>query len=94
MCKMHGVRLIKGIKIFESMFKPKLPSFLKKTPKFSVLIIIIDLRLLITISAVIENLQPKCGLSLFYKVNFMYKRQVGSSPVCTYNLSFFCSHLA
>ena len=23
MCKMHGVRLIKGIKTFESMLKPK-----------------------------------------------------------------------
>ena len=82
MCKTHGVRLIKGIKIFESMFKPKSTFASKKTPKFSVLIIIIDLRLLITISAVIKNLQPKCWLSLLHKVNFMYKRQVGSSPVC------------
>ena len=31
MCKMHGVRFIKGIKIFESMFKNQnLPSFLTK----------------------------------------------------------------
>ena len=94
-CKLHGVRLIKGIKIFESMFKPK-STFVseKNATKFSVLIIIIDLKSLITISAVIENLQPLCGLSLFYKVNYMYKRQVGSSPVCIYNLSFFCLHLA
>ena len=76
------------------MFKPKsILRFWKNATKFSVLIIIIDLKLLITISAVIENLQPLCGLSLFYKVNFMYK-QVGSSPVCIYNLSFFCLHLA
>ena len=73
------------------MFKSKSTFVSKKnTTKFSVLITIIDLRLLITISTVIE----KCGLSLFYKVNFMYKTQVGSSPVCIYNLSFFCLHLA
>ena len=30
MCKLHGVRLIKGIKIFESMFNQNLPSFLAK----------------------------------------------------------------
>ena len=59
MCKLHGVRLIKGIKIFESMFKSKS--------------IFVSKKALITISAVIENLQPKCGLSLFYKENLMYK---------------------
>ena len=30
MCKLHGVRFIKGIKIFESMFNQNLPSFLTK----------------------------------------------------------------
>ena len=30
MCKLHGVRLIKGIKIFESMFNQNLLSFLAK----------------------------------------------------------------
>ena len=35
--KMHEVRLIKGIKIFESMFKPKSTFVSKKnTAKFSV----------------------------------------------------------
>ena len=29
-CKLHGVRFIKGIKIFESMFNQNLPSFLTK----------------------------------------------------------------
>ena len=89
-----GLGLLKELKFLKVCLNQNRPSLLKKTPKFSVLIIIIDLRLLITISAVIENLQPKCGLSLFHKVNFMYKRQVGSSPVCIHNLSFFCSHLA
>ena len=28
MCKLHGVRHIKGIKMFESMFNQNLPSFL------------------------------------------------------------------
>ena len=30
MCKLHEVRFIKGIKIFESMFNQNLPSFLTK----------------------------------------------------------------
>ena len=42
MCKLHGVRLIKGIKIFESMFKRKstVVSTKKNTTKFSALTII------------------------------------------------------
>ena len=35
MCKLHGVRLIKGIKIFESMPKTKLLSFLTKQLRLS-----------------------------------------------------------
>ena len=68
-----GLGSLKELKFLKVCLNQNLPSFLQTT-KFSVLIIIIDLKLLITISAVIENLQPKCGLSLFYKVNFMYKR--------------------
>ena len=51
MCKLHGVRFIKGIKIFESMLKPKSTAVSEKKPtKFSALmIIIIDIKLLITI---------------------------------------------
>ena len=41
MCKLHGVRLIKGIKIFESMFRPKFTVVSEKNlAKFSVLTII------------------------------------------------------
>ena len=68
MCKMHGVRFIERIKIFESMFKPKSTVVPKQnTTKFSALIIIIiDLKLLITISVVIRNSEQKMHrLSLY-----------------------------
>ena len=68
-----GLGSLKELKFLKVCLNQNLPAFLKKTTKFSVLITIIDLKLLITISAVIENLQPKCGLSLLYKENFMYK---------------------
>ena len=42
MCKLHGVRFIKGIKIFESMSQPKSTVVLKNnTAKLSAMIIII-----------------------------------------------------
>ena len=66
-CKLHGVRLIKGIKIFESMLKPKSTAVSeKKTTKFSALMIIIDLKLLITNSAATRNLELKMRVKFVY----------------------------
>ena len=52
-----GLGLLKELKFLKVCLNQTLPLFLKNTTKFSVLIIIIiDLKLLITISAVAENL--------------------------------------
>ena len=58
MCKMHGVRFIKGIKIFESVLKNKI---YRSKKKFWHVLLSCELKLLI--SVVIRNL-GKSWLSL------------------------------
>ena len=61
MCKMHGVRFIKGIKIFESVLKKQNVATVPKKLKFWHVLLSCELKLLI--SVVIRNL-GKSWLSL------------------------------
>ena len=71
MCKLHGVRLIKGIKIFESMPK-KIPLLLTKRLGVSCQHLIALVLLLCT---VVKYFGEKCGLS--YVVNLSIKTSAG-----------------
>ena len=84
MCKLHGVRLIEGIEIFESMFQlSNLPSFFRNKTQLNyhaALIIITPTTISISI---IRNFEQNCGLSIaYFKIcKFHVLRQAGSSPV-------------
>ena len=75
MCKLHGARLIKGIKIFESMFQlSNLPSFFRNKTQLNyhaALVIMIPTKISISI---VRNFEQNYGLSIAYFkiVNFMY----------------------
>ena len=69
MCKMHRVRYIKGIKIFESMFKPKSTVVSNKTDKYN---FSTSTRFSISIQTNVtmlnKILSEKCTLSFLYLV--------------------------
>ena len=69
-CKLHGVRLIKGIKIFKC-------TFMQKTTQ-------LNSEQLLLLDMVIGIFEQNCRLSFIYFgiCKFQVYRQIGSLPVC------------